>query len=140
MKRPIAILISIIMMLNFVSFQALANPKETTEISVISAVATAGSNVDVEVKIQNNPGVLGAIVRITYDEELTLLNAVNGSAFSALDMTKPGMFQSPCQFTWDSVDIDTLGIKDGTILQLTFKVPENAVSGKKYSVAVSGEN
>lgn len=79
-------------------------PIQTDKPSLIvnNVRAGAGNTVDVTVSIQNNPGIAGALLKLSYDSGLTLTNAVVGDAFSDLTYTKPGRFSSPCNFSWDS--------------------------------------
>lgn len=106
-------------------------------IAVGSTGAQPGDTVTVPVTVENNPGVLGATIQVTYDSGLTLQNAANGSAWSALSMTKPGSFASPCRFTWDGVEIGAGDVRDGEILLLTFAVDSGVESGSKLAVSVS---
>lgn len=106
-------------------------------ISIKSVNDTAGAVVDVTVEITNNTGILGATLGFTYDSGLTLLNATEGEAFSALTMTKPGKFVSPCRFVWDGQEITQKDVKDGIILTLQFKIDENAEAGTEYSINMS---
>lgn len=111
-----------------------------TTFTVNSIQGEAGSSVDVNVSITNNPGILGAILSVSYDERLTLLNATQGTAFSALSLTKPGAYTSPCNFAWDGVDLDNGDIKDGVVLTLSFKIPDNATAEDVYSITVSSDD
>ena len=141
MKKCIAFLLAIVMVLSFTNLTVLAeSTTQTTNFSANSVSADSGSTVDVNIVVSNNPGIIGAIIRLNYDDALTLLSATKGDAFSALEMTKPGKFQSPCQFTWDAVEIDPDSVKDGVVLTLTFEIPQNAESGTKYNIEISGKN
>lgn len=111
-----------------------AAEKEGVVISVDNASAKAGSSVDVNIKIQNNTGILGGSIIISYDDSLTLNGAVTGSAFSNLTMSKPGKFKSSCTFVWDGMDEEA--IDDGTILTLNFSIREGAKSGSKLPVRI----
>lgn len=75
------------MMLSIVSpFSVAAEAfAETPVITVKSLADTAGATIDVNVVIENNSGILGATLEFEYDEGLTLLNATEGGAFSALN-------------------------------------------------------
>lgn len=106
-------------------------------ITVQSVSDTAGSTVEIEVMIENNPGVLGATLQFTYDEGLTLTGATGGEAFSMLTMTKPGKFVSPCKFIWDGQDLNDDDVLDGTILTLEFVIDENAEVGREYNIKIS---
>lgn len=109
----------------------------TPTITVQSVTDIAGSTVEVDIVIANNPGILGAILTISYGEGLTLLDATSGEVFSGHSMTKPGKFASPCKFVWDGEDISGIEVKDGTMLTLQFEIPENAEAGHEYLVNVS---
>ena len=93
--------------------------------------AAKGETVTVAVNVANNPGILGMTLTLSYDSSvLSLTNAVSGSAVSdALAFTKPGKFTSPCNFTWDGIELSQEQIKDGEILILTFSVATNATDG-----------
>ncbi len=105
-----------------------------TIITIQSVTAAAGTTVDVPVVIKNNPGILGGALKFTFDPELTLNGATSGSAFSALTMTKPGIFSSPYRVIWDGQDIDDSDIRDGSIIILQFTVSENAAEGETYYI------
>lgn len=110
---------------------------ETPSVSVEQVSAAPGETVEVDISIENNPGILGATFTLTYDEQLTLTNAQAGDAFGTLSMTKPGKFTSPCNFVWDGQELEEEDIKDGVILTLTFKVSDEAQVGENLSVDIS---
>ena len=120
-----------------ISSTALAADGKTPIIYVESVEALPGENADVKLCIENNPGILGAKLTLTYDAGLTLVRAGNGEAFSALSMTKAGKFTSPCSFTWDGQEIEDGDIRDGVILHLTFQVDDAVEPGAELSVKVS---
>lgn len=112
-----------------------ASPSSTINIESPSAVP--GASVDVNVMIENNPGVLGATLELSYDERLTLTNAVQGEAWDCLTMTKPGKFISPCKFVWDGQELNENQIKDGVILKLTFDVAKNVPTGTEIPISIN---
>lgn len=139
-QKFLSLLLAVTMVLSMLPTQVSATTSSgdsTPIISVESTTASPGSTVDVDVTIQNNPGVLGATIKFTYGSDLTLVDATAGDAFSALTITKPGVYVSPCNFTWDGQDIDESDIKDGVILTLTFEVSESAKTGVTQAVEVS---
>lgn len=109
----------------------------TPSVSVEQVSAAPGGTVDVNVFIENNPGILGATFTLTYDEQLTLTNSQAGEAFGALSMTNPGQFTSPCNFVWDGQELEEEDIKDGVILTLTFQVSDEAQAGENLIVDIS---
>ena len=110
---------------------AYANPS----VVVVDNIGAAGSTVDVDLKIVNNPGVAGAKITVSYHEDLTLVGATSGSAFRQLDYTRPGVFTSPCNFTWDSENTEASA--DGVILTLSFKISEDAAANEKLDINLS---
>ena len=54
-------------------------------------------------------------------------------------MTKPGQFVSPCNFLWDGQDMVLDDVKNGTILNLQFKIIDTAKVGDMYDIVVSYE-
>lgn len=135
-KKSISLLLSIVLILSVfapISVFADGNPV----ITVQSVAETAGSTVNIAVTIKNNPGILGATLKFSYDDNLTLLNASSGEAFSALTMTKPGNLSSPCNFVWDGQDLNDDDIKDGNVITLKFAINENTAAGTKCMINVS---
>lgn len=139
MKKITSLLLTIIFTLSL-AMPVFAAENTNPTITVQSVSGSPGSTVDVDVTIKNNPGILGATLSFTYDNGLTLTGATSGDAFSALTMTKPGKFTSPCNFTWDGQNISADDIKDGTVLTLQFTINDNAENGTGYNIAASYES
>lgn len=138
-KKLISLLMAIIVALSlFTPFSVLAQGETTITIPDVNG--TAGSTVDVEVQIENNPGILGATLTFTFDEGLSLVGATNGTAFSSLTMTRPGIFTSPCNIAWDGQELSKEDISDGVIVTLQFKIPDDAQAGTKYNITASYED
>lgn len=97
--------------------------------------ASAGETVKVNIKIKNNPGIIGAILNFKFDSKLSLIEAADGEAFNSLEMTKPGKFISDCNFVWDG--LDEAAVSDGNILTLSFKVSEKALNGEVLKIECS---
>lgn len=134
MRKIICFLLTLIIV--FSSMPAVfASETENTTISVEDVYASAGSEVDVCVKIKNNPGVAGAKITIAFDSRLILVGATCGEAFECLDYTRPGQYISPCSFIWDSEN--KVSQMDGDILTLTFKVTEDTVSDTELPIEIS---
>jgi len=127
------------------SFTTVASAAEATAddiplLRVENELAQAGETVVIEVKTENNPGILNALLTLSFDDELTLIDIQEGDALSKLDFTPPGKnsegtYYSPCNFLWDA--IDDADSTNGTILKLTFLLPEDAVPGTIYDIELS---
>lgn len=136
-KRLLSVIMALIMVLTALPTSMVAFAADTATVSVESVNAVPGSTVDVNVNLTNNPGIMAAAFTITYDDGLTLIDAKSGDAFSALSMTKPESFSSPCKFAWDALDLAEEDIKDGTILTLTFDVAENIDANSNLNVKIT---
>ena len=107
------------------------------QINVASVSAAPGAAATVNISVANNPGIMGMVLKVDYDEALTLTGAEAGEAFEKLVLTKPGKFVPGCRFAWDGQELSAGDIKDGTILSLTFTLPDNAENGAAYPISVS---
>ena len=75
-KRSISALMSVLIVFSVIipmPVLAAGNPA----ITISSVTDTPGSTVNVELKIKDNPGILGAELAITFDEGLTLIPYYN---------------------------------------------------------------
>lgn len=98
-----------------------AYASETT-ISVGHVVSKQCDTIDVPISISGNSGISGAVIKIKYDEKLTLTNVKKGDAFSSMVFTPPAdMNQNPCTLLWDGLEADNT---NGTIAVLTFSAPD----------------
>ena len=95
----------------------------------------AGHTVRVTIDIQNNPGIIGALLTLHYDPALTLISAEAGSAWNTLNFTRPASYTNPCNFVWDGVN--GADFSNGSIIVLTFEVPADAAVGTVYSISAS---
>lgn len=103
----------------------------------IDTITAAADNKKVEMKVSviNNPGILGMVFSVNYDEEtLKLIACQNGVALSALTFQEPSRYVSGCNFVW--YGSETGKVMDGEMLILTFEIAENAKPGT-YPVSIS---
>ncbi len=104
------------------------------EVDTVS-VADDTKKVEVKVSVTNNPGILGMVFSVSYDEEtLKLIDCQNGVALSALAFQEPSRLISGCNFVW--YGSETGEVMDGEMLILTFEIAENAEPGT-YPISVS---
>lgn len=140
MKRRMisAILVLAMLLSMFVTpFYAFAETGDCT-ITVETVDANPDSTVDVNVSIKNNPGILGATLKVSWDNRLSLVSSQNGEAFSALDLTASK--KNGGNFVWYKTDIADEDIQDGVILTLTYSVPADVDEGAFLNVSVSYED
>lgn len=136
-KRILSVILSTLMVLSLFPVEAALAVASQPTVSVETCYAQPGDSVNVKVTIKNNPGIIGSTMSLSYDSGLTLISASNGEAFSALTLTKPGKFSSPCNFVWDATNISPEEIKDGTILTLTFSVADTVDEGRTLGVRLT---
>ena len=141
MKRIISVLLAIIMLFGIIPLNSLtAFAANDAIVSVESVSAVVGSTVDVVINISNNPGIASMGFSMSFDENLTLVAATNGAAFSELAFTPPaqlkkgGTIKNSCKFSWVSSDNATA---DGAILKLKFKVDENTNLNKVCPITIT---
>ena len=139
-KKLLSVFLALLMMITVFPASMIANAANATTVTVESVNAVPGSNVEVNINVKNNPGILAANFTVTYDKGLTLIDSKSGDAFSALSMTKPENYNSPCKFGWDALEIADEDIKDGTILTLTFSVDKGVSANSKLNVKLSYQN
>ena len=96
--------------------------------------------VAVPTSIENNPGILGMTLTVSYDESaLTLVDSENGEAFHGiLNMTHSRTYGSGCQFSWDGLDLSKKDVKDGDILVLYFDVSDDASGASSLVPRMNG--
>lgn len=115
-----------------------ANTLTDSVITVKTTYAMAGSAVNVDLVIENNPGILGMTLQLQYDETIATLTAVEkGDALSAMTFTPPKDLKSGCKLPWDAEDVAAEDIKDGVIATLTFMVSETAQVDDFIDISVS---
>lgn len=97
-----------------------------------------GSVVKMDLVLENNPGILGMTLKVTYDENLVSLIAIeNGDALSSMTFTTPKDMSSGCQLPWDAEDVAEEDIKNGVIATLSFKVNEDTEIDSKLDINIS---
>lgn len=95
-----------------------------------------GKTVDLDMVISKNPGILGATITVSWDEDLTLVADASGEAFNHMTYTSPSRYvASGTNFVWFGNEVNEA--IDGTILTLTFKVAETAQNNDILPVRVS---
>ena len=134
-KRIIAALLSLVMLLSCVPVMAFAEDHPTATLTVSDIYTTPGSTVTIDVMIEDNPGILGATLKLSWNDGLTLIGCENGTAFSELTFQKPSRYQNGCNFVWYGSSIAEAA--DGIILSLTFVVEETATDADIYDISIT---
>ena len=113
-----------------------ATKSEGTSIKVKKAWGNPSKQAKITLSMENNPGIVGLTLQISYDESaMTLSNAENGTAIKGENIT----FTPPASgsnFVWSGTSVKSDEVSDGTLLTLTFDISENAKLGE-YPISVS---
>ena len=73
----------------------------TGKLSVASVSGQPGETVNVAIKMDTNPGIVGLKISVQYDSALTLTNVANGTVFPADGMTPGGdLTMNPFNVLW----------------------------------------
>jgi len=103
-------------------------------IVVGNVTGKAGDTVEVKVTLSDNEGIAGMVLNLTYDEELTLVEAVQGDALPNMAFTAPGDYsKNPVNLVWDAMEADA---SNGHIVTLKFQISEDAEE-RDYEVNLS---
>jgi len=144
MKKTLAMVLAVLMIVGLVPLGTIsAFAASTATVKVESVSACPDSTVDVAISITDNPGIASIGFTLSFDENLTLVSATNGEAFTGLTMTPPaqlkktGSVTGSCRFAWLGNDNVT---ENGIILNLQFKVAANAELNKNCQITVTCEN
>ena len=118
----------------------IAQYNEPPKFVVSTATTSAGTtDVVITVSIENNPGILGMVLKLNYDDSvLTLTKATKGAALYSHSLTKPGQFVDGCKFVIDTMELEDEDYEDGIILTFKFTVSASAPAGS-YDIEISYE-
>lgn len=141
-KRNLAIIMVLVMLMALIPCdkKVSATSASAVQITVESKTASPGSEITVGVSLSQNPGILGAEVKLDYSTDLKLTKVKNGDALSSLVFTEPGKYVSGCKFVWDGQNIDASNVKDGELLSLTFTVANDVTDSDELNVNITCEN
>ena len=109
-------------------------PSDAPQIVVESKTTSAGSTVAVNISIANNPGIVSMTLHVNFDSRLELVSVQDTGLL-------PGKVHStvmlnPYTLAWENDSATQNYTVNGTLVTLTFNVPENLEEGD-YAVSVS---
>ena len=125
-----------------VTSDLIVTAKYTTDKLIISAesvtVNKGTGEVTMNIRVVNNPGIMGAVLKVSVNDEVLGVSGANKVGFPGLTLTAPGSAatSSPYTFMLDSMDLSADDKKDGTLFTITFKIKDTSVTGK-YDVKLS---
>lgn len=118
MKKIISIVLSIVLMVTSLSAITVATASSKPIFSFENKEVDAGEVVELNLTLNNNPGIAGLAISLKYDENVfTLSETRDGKMFSGFTAGK--------NFIWDESENVT---ENGTLATFVFHVSENAAS------------
>lgn len=92
----------------------------------------------VDIRVINNPGILGAVLKVFVDNKALVFDSASKTEFPGLTLTSPGSAaaSSPYTFMLDALELTSNDKKDGTLFTVTFNVNDSAAKGK-YNVTLA---
>ena len=126
MKKLLLTVLAVIFILNVQTvfandFQLTANEQD----------AKPGQEVTIDLTFTNNPGIIAALFELKYDKErLELIKAEDKGLLKGAVFSK-NFSDYPYKMLWNSSSAKNF-TDNGTLVSLTFKVIENAKSGKAF--------
>ena len=117
----------------------------TTSKIVISAesvtVNKGTGEVTVNIRVYNNPGIMGAVLKVSVNDQIFSFKSASKAGFPGLTLTSPGpsTTSSPYTFMLDALELSGEDRKDGTLFSITFKIDNPNATGT-YDVKLSYNN
>lgn len=95
----------------------------------------------VNIRVLNNPGIMGAVLKIAVDDKVFTFAEGKNTQYPGLTLTCPGSgtTASPYKFMLDALELSADDEKDGVLFTVTFNIKDSAQAGS-YDIAVSYEN
>ncbi len=123
--RKISIFIIFCMLVSlFFVFDTETNAVNVPTISIGSAVGRVGDRVTVPVFVENNPGVVGVFLDITYDSDKLSLVDVTDTGLLSGGFFSEKLEQNPFALTWED-SLAPNNMCNGVIATLTFEILED---------------
>lgn len=87
-KRVLSIILSLAMIITFFAPVKVQAAIKNASLTVEEGKAVNGDTVEVKVEITNNPGIMGAVIKVEYDDGLELIDSKSGDAFAGMEHDK----------------------------------------------------
>ena len=107
---------------------------DAPRIVVENKSASAGGTVDVDISLENNPGIASMKLEVEYGDDLTLTQVTYNDDLGG-SYQLPQKYNSPVILNWYNGSDNTYG--DMIFATLTFTVSENAVNGSVNDITLT---
>ena len=96
----------------------------------------AGDTVDITVSLENNPGIVSATMKVSFDSDALTLKNVKDGGVLGMQYHKPEL-TSPYTLVWANDTATRNFAVNDTIATLTFAIKDGAEKGKTYPVELT---
>ena len=135
MKSVVSILLTLLMLVPLVQISVSATETEKMIIEAAEKTAFAGSSVDVEISLKNNPGVSSVGLNVSYDKDILSLEKIVYNTEMGGNTQSSSKNDNPATLLWVNSSADFT--KDATFATLTFKVSADAKEGDVADIKLS---
>lgn len=97
-----------------------------------SVTVNKGTNqVRVNIRVRNNPGIMGAILKVSVNDKIFAFEKGSKSGYPGLVLTSPGAAtkSSPYTFMLDAMELSDSDRVDGTLFTITFTIKDTTAVG-----------
>ena len=125
MKIKVLAIILVLMVFFTMSFSNLSviAKTNTPEITFENALAKQGQNISVKVLIENNPGIWGMDIKLSYDKTaLTLISVENGDFYQTSEWTQGNLSSEEYILSYESDYLADITTSSGILAILNFKI------------------
>ena len=118
------------------------NGVQKATIKLNTTYGDPGETITVPIDLTENPGILGMVLSLEYDEDaMKLVNIENGDAVSdVLTLTYSKKLESGIRFLWDGIEVKPEDARKGNLLVLTFELSPDVMPGKRYPLQLKYES
>lgn len=118
------------------TFSVTVKEVPTGKISVENKSGAPGETVKVAVKMEENPGIIAARIKVKYNTDVLTLTKVEDGGILGEHTFGNNLKANPYTMLWENGTVSDNYTKNGTLVYLTFQVAEAASEGK-YEVTLS---
>lgn len=134
-RSALSFLLTLVMILSVGQVCVSAKETDPMIIQVTEKIASAGSTVDVEILLKNNPGVSSIGLDVSYDSSLLSLENVSYNNEMGGSTQSSSLDKNPATLIWINPTADF--VEDVTFATLTFKVNEKAKDNDISNISIT---
>ena len=138
MKKTIKILSIVLSLLLAMSVASFAADEEGT-ITVGSASGKAGESVEIEIEVDDNPGIAMARLFVSYDADVLEIKDVEDGGIWGKQVHSNNLESNPYTLFWSNPTTTENIVENGTLATLEFKIKSGTKAGD-YPITISYSN